>query len=38
MSARAAQVCSGQHFETIVDDVARRVRDPYGAADELLQA
>jgi LAO/AO transport system kinase len=38
MSARAAQVCSGQHFETIVDDVARRVRDPYGAADELLRA
>jgi LAO/AO transport system kinase len=38
MLARAAKVCSGQHFETIVDDVARRARDPYSAADELLQA
>jgi LAO/AO transport system kinase len=36
MLERAAKVTSGQRFETIVDDVARRVRDPYSAADELL--
>jgi LAO/AO transport system kinase len=38
MLDRAAKLCRGQHFETIVDDVARRARDPYTAADELLQA
>jgi LAO/AO transport system kinase len=38
MLDRAAQLCSGVRFETIVDDVARRARDPYAAADELLQA
>ena len=36
MLERAAKLTSGQRFETIVDDVARRVRDPYSAADELL--
>ena len=36
MLERASKLCSGQRFETIVDDVARRARDPYAAADELL--
>jgi LAO/AO transport system kinase len=36
MLERAAKLTNGQRFETIVDDVARRVRDPYSAADELL--
>jgi LAO/AO transport system kinase len=36
MLERASKLCSGQRFETIVDDVARRARDPYSAADELL--
>src|SRR5437868_1869994 len=37
MLDRASKVCSGPRFETIVDEVARRDRDPYSAADELLQ-
>lgn len=36
MLERAAKLTNGQRFETIVDDVARRVRDPYSAADEIL--
>ena len=37
MLDRAATLSSGPRFETIVDEVARRVRDPYAAAEELLQ-
>ncbi|MDQ1447576.1 MAG: GTPase [Actinomycetota bacterium] len=37
MLDRASTVSSGPRFETIVDEVARRVRDPYSAAEELLQ-
>jgi LAO/AO transport system kinase len=37
MLERASTVSSGPRFETIVDEVARRVRDPYSAAEELLQ-
>ena len=37
MLDRASTVSSGPRFETIVDEVARRVRDPYSAAVELLQ-
>jgi LAO/AO transport system kinase len=36
MLDRASTVSSGPRFETIVDEVARRVRDPYSAAEELL--
>ncbi|MDP9334225.1 MAG: methylmalonyl Co-A mutase-associated GTPase MeaB [Actinomycetota bacterium] len=38
MLDRASKLCSGPRFETIVDEVAWRVRDPYAAAEELLQA
>ena len=37
MLDRASTLSSGPRFETIVDEVARRVRDPYSAAEELLQ-
>src|ERR1700693_1273319 len=35
MAERAATPCSGPRFETIVDEVAARTRDPYTAAEEL---
>ena len=35
MSERASTLCSGPRFETIVDEVAERTRDPYTAAEEL---
>ncbi len=38
MLERAAALCRGPRFETIVDEVAGRDRDPYSAAEELLQA
>ncbi len=38
MLDRAWKLCSGPRFETIVDEVARRARDPYSAAEELLRA
>src|SRR5437763_3853103 len=37
MLDRASTLSSGPRFETIVDEVTRRVRDPYAAAEELLQ-
>ena len=37
MLDRASTLSSGPRFETIVDEVARRVRDPYAAAEELRQ-
>ncbi len=37
MLARAETLCSGPRFETIVDEVAARTRDPYTAMEELLQ-
>ncbi|HEV7525592.1 MAG TPA: methylmalonyl Co-A mutase-associated GTPase MeaB [Acidimicrobiia bacterium] len=36
MLDRAAQVCSGPRFESIVDEVADRSSDPYAAVEELL--
>jgi LAO/AO transport system kinase len=38
MLVRADALCSGPRFETIVDEVAARTRDPYTAVEELLQA
>jgi LAO/AO transport system kinase len=35
---RASQLCSGPRFESIVDDVVERARDPYTAMDELLKS
>ena len=37
MLERAHAVCSGPRFETIVDEVAQRARDPYTAVEELLR-
>ncbi len=37
MLERAAALCSGPRFETIVDEVADRTRDPYTAVEELLR-
>jgi LAO/AO transport system kinase len=37
MMERANAVCSGPRFETIVDEVAQRTRDPYTAVEVLLQ-
>ncbi|MCU1467353.1 MAG: putative metallochaperone MeaB [Actinomycetia bacterium] len=34
---RASELCSGPRFETIVDEVVERTRDPYTAMDELLK-
>jgi LAO/AO transport system kinase len=36
MLERASELCCGPRFETIVDEVAQRTRDPYTAMDELL--
>jgi LAO/AO transport system kinase len=33
---RATEVCRGEAFDGLVDDVAARRRDPYTAADEVL--
>jgi LAO/AO transport system kinase len=33
---RATDVCRGEAFDALVDDVAARRRDPYTAADEVL--
>src|SRR5882757_2864808 len=38
MLERAAALSSGPRFEKLVDEVAARARDPYSAAEELLQA
>jgi LAO/AO transport system kinase len=38
MLERAAELCRGPRFEAIVDEVADRTRDPYTAAEELLEA
>ncbi len=38
MLERASELCQGPRFETLVDEVAQRKRDPYTAMDELLQA
>jgi LAO/AO transport system kinase len=35
---RASELCSGPRFETIVDEVVERERDPYTAMDELLKS
>jgi LAO/AO transport system kinase len=37
MLARGETLCTGPRFETIVDAVASRERDPYTAAQELLR-
>jgi LAO/AO transport system kinase len=37
MLERADAVCRGPRFETIVDEVAQRTRDPYTAVEELLE-
>ncbi len=37
MLARASALCQGPRFETIVDEVASKSRDPYTAVEELLQ-
>src|SRR4051794_1689087 len=37
MLERAGEVCSGPRFESVVDEVAERSRDPYTAVDELLE-
>jgi len=37
MLERASTLCSGSAFETIVDEVADRSRDPYTAVQEILQ-
>jgi LAO/AO transport system kinase len=34
---RASELCSGPRFETVVDEVVERTRDPYTAMDELLK-
>jgi LAO/AO transport system kinase len=36
MESRAAVLCDGPRFDSIVDEVAARIRDPYAAADALL--
>jgi LAO/AO transport system kinase len=36
MEARAAGLCDGPRFDAIVDEVAARTRNPYEAADALL--
>lgn len=36
MLERASALCSGPRFETLVDEVASRARDPYSVAEELL--
>jgi LAO/AO transport system kinase len=36
LAERAAELCRGDRFDTIVAEVASRARDPYTAADELL--
>jgi LAO/AO transport system kinase len=35
--ARAAAVCDGATFDALVDDVAHRRRDPYDAADAVVE-
>jgi LAO/AO transport system kinase len=37
LQERAEALCHGREFESVVDDVAARRRDPYSAADALLQ-
>jgi LAO/AO transport system kinase len=37
MEARAAGLCEGPRFDAIVDEVAARTRNPYAAADALLE-
>jgi LAO/AO transport system kinase len=37
MEARAAGICDGPRFDAILDEVAARTRDPYSAADALLE-
>jgi LAO/AO transport system kinase len=37
MDARASTLCDGPRFDAIVDEVAARTRDPYAAADALLE-
>jgi LAO/AO transport system kinase len=37
MLERASELCRGPRFETLVDEVALRARDPYTAVAELLQ-
>jgi LAO/AO transport system kinase len=37
MEARAAGLCEGPRFDAIVDEVAARTRNPYTAADALLE-
>src|SRR5262245_7903323 len=38
MEARAAGLCDGPRFDAIVDEVAARTRNPYAAADALLES
>ncbi len=37
MLERASALCRGPEFETIVDEVAARARDPYTAVAEILK-